>query len=174
MLLLVSSQQVNGLLRPLGVLWSCWHGGIAPWEHPGGQQSQPLSGTMQGGIPAAGTLPGREEKGGMLFAGRVGWQCPEHSSNCPCPVGSGAPCKAWCWLGTQRQLNPHPAHDAMAELGGVSTAGMTSPGPSPPSLWGHPGLNEGGVMEVAFPCPRGCNTLPGSEAGTVGCAWCCS
>lgn len=89
----------------------------------------------------------------MLFAGRVCWECPEHSSNSPCAVGSGAPCKAWCWVGTQRQLHPHPAHDAMAELGAESTAGMTSPGPSPPSLWGHPGLNEGGVMGAAFPVP---------------------
>lgn len=84
----------------------------------------------------------------------------------------------WCPLqglvlgwGHRGSINPPSGRDAMAELVGETVARMTSPGPSSPSLWGHPGLK---VVQAALPCPRGCNTLPVSEAGTAGCAWCCS
>lgn len=94
----------------------------------------------------------------------TGWQCPEHSSNSPMSCWLWCPLQGCAGVGTQRHRNPHTAHAAMAELvGEQSRARVTSPGPSPPSLWGHPGLNEGIVRE-AFPCPWGCNTVPVSKA----------
>lgn len=73
------------------------------------------------------------------------------------------PARLGAGVGTQRQHNPQTAHDAITELLGESMARLTCPGPSPPSLWGHPGLNERSVVEAALPCPGedpGCNTLP--------------
>lgn len=90
----------------------------------------------------------------------TGWQCPEHSSNWPCPVGTGAPARLGAGLGTRRQRNPHPAHESMAR--------MTCPGPSPPSLWGHPGLNEGSVVEAACPCPAGLEHPACQQGGHCG------
>lgn len=45
--------------------------GLLPGSILVGSRASHCQGTMQGGIPAPETFPGREEKGEMLFARRV-------------------------------------------------------------------------------------------------------
>lgn len=45
--------------------------GLLPGSILGGSRASHCQGSMLGGIPTPVTFPGREERGGMLFAGRV-------------------------------------------------------------------------------------------------------